>query len=116
MPRGRRLTLNGIANLIAERVVDIYRPGAGGVIPACRPWPPFLSDTDTGAIFTSFMSIFMPKPAKGSGLAPDGLDRAPREFGAAPLPATRSPAFWQGQQIQGGRGMMQAGTSTSSRF
>jgi hypothetical protein len=38
------LTLNGIANLIADRVANIYRRGAGGVAPAMQLRPPFRND------------------------------------------------------------------------
>ena len=41
---GEKLTLNGIANLIADRVANIYRRGAGGVAPAMQTQPPFRDD------------------------------------------------------------------------
>lgn len=41
---GRELTLNEIATLIAERVVDLYRRGPDGKIPALQGKPPFQGD------------------------------------------------------------------------
>jgi hypothetical protein len=40
----RHLTLNEIASLIAERVANIYRRGADGVVPAMQSQPPFRDD------------------------------------------------------------------------
>jgi hypothetical protein len=40
----QRLTLNGIANLIADRVANIYRRGECGVAPAMQTQPPFRDD------------------------------------------------------------------------
>jgi hypothetical protein len=40
----RKLTLAEIATLIAERVVDLYRPGEDGRVPALQGRPPFASD------------------------------------------------------------------------
>ena len=40
---GERLTLNGIANLVADRVASLYRRG-GGVVPAMQTQPPFRDD------------------------------------------------------------------------
>ncbi|HYN39174.1 MAG TPA: hypothetical protein VES39_07975, partial [Rhodospirillales bacterium] len=41
---GRELTLNEIATLIAERVVDLYRRGPDNRVPALQGKPPFQSD------------------------------------------------------------------------
>jgi hypothetical protein len=41
---GERITLNGIANLIAERVANIYRRGTGGDAPAMQATSQFRAD------------------------------------------------------------------------
>ena len=96
---GRRLTLNGIANLIAERVVDIYRPGAGGTIPAMQTQPPFLSDPHWRDLLL-FYEYFHAETGQGlgashqtgwTGLLANLVLRQYRE---------EIPAFWRGQQIQ----------------
>jgi hypothetical protein len=41
----KQLTLNGIANLIADRAANIYRRGADGAAPAMQTQPPFRNDS-----------------------------------------------------------------------
>jgi hypothetical protein len=96
---GGRLTLNGIANLIAERVADIYRPGPGGVIPAMQTQPPFLSDPHWRDLLL-FYEYFHAETGQGLG--------ASHQTGWTGLLANlvlrhyreEIPAFWRGQQIQ----------------
>jgi hypothetical protein len=40
----RRLTLNGVANLLAERVANLYRRNGDGIVPAMQSQPPFRAD------------------------------------------------------------------------
>ena len=96
---GGRLTLNGIANLIAERVADIYRPGPGGVLPAMQTQPPFLSDPHWRDLLL-FYEYFHAETGQGLG--------ASHQTGWTGLLANlvlrhyrkEIPAFWRGQQIQ----------------
>ncbi len=96
---GRHLTLNGIANLIAERVADIYRPGPDGVIPAMQTQPPFLSDPHWRDLLL-FYEYFHAETGQGLG--------ASHQTGWTGLLANlvlrhyrkEIPAFWRGQQIQ----------------
>jgi hypothetical protein len=40
----RLLTLNGVANLLAERVANLYRRNGEGIVPAMQNQPPFRAD------------------------------------------------------------------------
>jgi hypothetical protein len=40
----RRLTLSGVANLLAERVANLYRRNSDGIVPAMQGQPPFRVD------------------------------------------------------------------------
>jgi hypothetical protein len=96
---GRLLALNGIANLIAERVANIYRPGANGVIPALQTQPPFLSDPHWRDLHL-FYEYFHAETGQGLG--------ASHQTGWTGLLANlvlrhyrdEIPAFWQDRQIQ----------------
>ena len=96
---GERLTLNGIANLIAERVANIYRRGADGAVPAMQSQPPFRADPHWRDLLL-FYEYFHAETGQGLG--------ASHQTGWTGLLANlvlrhyrnEIPAFWQGQQIQ----------------
>ena len=96
---GERLTLNGIANLIAERVANIYRRGADGVVPAMQSQPPFR----TGPYWRDLLLFYEYFHAEtGQGLG------ASHQTGWTGLIANlvlrhyrkEIPAFWSSQQIR----------------
>ena len=96
---GERLTLNGIANLIAERVANIYRRGAHGVVPAMQSQPPFR----TGPYWRDLLLFYEYFHAEtGQGLG------ASHQTGWTGLIANlvlrhyrkQIPAFWSSQQIR----------------
>ena len=93
------MTLNGIANLIAERVANIYRRGAGGVAPAMQTQPPFRNDPDWRDLLL-FHEHFHAETGQGLG--------ASHQTGWTGLIANlvlrryrkEIPAYWSSQQIQ----------------
>ena len=96
---GERLTLNGIANLIADRVASIYRRGAGGVVPAMQTQPPFRDDPHWRDLLL-FYEYFHAETGQGLG--------ASHQTGWTGLIANLVsrhyrkdiPAFWSSQQIR----------------
>ena len=94
---GERLTLNGIANLIAERVANIYRRGADGVAPAMQSQPPFRADPHWRDLLL-FYEYFHAETGQGLG--------ASHQTGWTGLIANlvlrhyrkEIPAFWSSQQ------------------
>ncbi len=95
---GERLTLNGIANLIAERVADIYRPGPGGVIPAMQTQPPFLSDPHWRDLLL-FYEYFHAETGQGLGASHQtGWTGLLANLVSRPY-RREIPAFWRGQQM-----------------
>lgn len=60
---GKQLTLNEIATLVADRVVDIYRRDGTPIRRRCRRNRPS-KPASTGRTCCSSMSIFMPIPAR----------------------------------------------------
>ena len=96
---GERLTLNGIANLIAERVANIYRRGADGVAPAMQTQPPFRADPHWRDLLL-FYEYFHAETGQGLG--------ASHQTGWTGLIANLVlrhyrkdiPAFWSSQQVR----------------
>ncbi len=86
VPRRRELTLKEIATLISERLVNIFRRGADGRIPALprrQPVPARSALAGPAAV----QRVLPRRHRSGLGRdAPDRLDRAGRQPGAAPLP------------------------------
>jgi hypothetical protein len=96
---GERLTLNGIANLIADRVANIYRRGADGVAPAMQTQPPFRDDPHWRELLL-FYEYFHAETGQGLG--------ASHQTGWTGLIANlvlrhyrkEIPAFWSSQQVR----------------
>jgi len=61
----RELTLKEIANLIADRLVELYRPNDGRR-PALATQPPFSTSSHWQGLLL-FYEHFEPTPARGSG-------------------------------------------------
>jgi hypothetical protein len=95
----RHLTLNGIANLIADRVANIYRRGADGVVPAMQSQPPFRDDPHWRDLLL-FYEYFHADTGQGLGAA--------HQTGWTGLIANLVlrhyrkdiPAFWSNQQLR----------------
>jgi len=96
---GEKLTLNGIANLIADRVASIYRRGAGCVVPAMQTQQPFRDDPHWRDLLL-FYEYFHAETGQGLG--------ASHQTGWTGLIANLVsrhyrkdiPAFWSSQQIR----------------
>ena len=96
---GAQLTLNGIANLIADRVADIYRRGAGGVAPTMQSQAPFRDDPYWRDLLL-FYEYFHAETGQGLG--------ASHQTGWTGLIANLVlrhyrkdiPAYWSSQQIR----------------
>ena len=94
---GEMLTLNGIANLIADRVASLYRRDAGGVTPAMQSQPPFRDDPYWRDLLL-FYEYFHAETGQGLG--------ASHQTGWTGLIANLVsrhyrkdiPAFWSGRQ------------------
>ncbi len=65
---GRELTLNEIATLVAERLVDLYRRGGDGRIPALQSGPPFNDDPHWKDL-SLFYEYFHAETGRGLGAA-----------------------------------------------
>ncbi len=95
----RRLTLNGIATLIADRVANIYRRGDGGIAPAMQSQPPFRDDPHWRNLLL-FYEYFHADTGQGLG--------ASHQTGWTGLIANLVlrhyrkdiPAFWSSQQMR----------------
>jgi hypothetical protein len=95
----QRLTLNGIANLIADRVANIYRRGEGGVTPAMQTQSPFRDDAHWRDLLL-FYEYFHAETGQGLG--------ASHQTGWTGLIANlvlrhyrkEIPAFWSSQRIR----------------
>ena len=95
----RRLTLNGIANLVADRVANIYRRGEGGVAAAMQTQPPFHNDPHWRDLLL-FYEYFHAETGQGLG--------ASHQTGWTGLIANlvlrhyrkEIPAFWSSQRIR----------------
>ncbi len=94
----RRLTLN-IANLVADRVANIYRRGEGGVAAAMQTQPPFHNDPHWRDLLL-FYEYFHAETGQGLG--------ASHQTGWTGLIANlvlrhyrkEIPAFWSSQRIR----------------
>ncbi|MGZ8322416.1 MAG: MGH1-like glycoside hydrolase domain-containing protein [Rhodoplanes sp.] len=95
----RRLTLNGIANLIAERVANLYRRNADGVTPAMQTQPLFRADPHWRDLLL-FYEYFHAETGQGLG--------ASHQTGWTGLIANLVlrhyrkdiPSFWSSQQVR----------------
>jgi hypothetical protein len=95
----RRLTLNCIANLIADRVANVYRRSADGVVPAMQSQPPFRADPHWCDLLL-FYEYFHAETGQGMG--------ASHQTGWTGLIANLIlrhyrkgiPSFWSSQQIR----------------
>jgi hypothetical protein len=95
----QRLTLNGIANLIADRVANIYRRGEGGVTPAMQTQSPFHADPHWRDLLL-FYEYFHAETGQGLG--------ASHQTGWTGLIANlvlrhyrkEIPSFWSSQRIR----------------
>jgi hypothetical protein len=95
----QRLTLNGIANVIADRVANIYRRGEGDVAPAMQTQPPFNDDPHWRDLLL-FYEYFHAETGQGLG--------ASHQTGWTGLIANlvlrhyrkEIPAFWSSQRIR----------------